>query len=214
MKDKNHYELKKFFKDLEAHRTGAIFDYITQGMSTGTVSTQDIRQAGLVAKDLLYDMYAFDLTLDDVNGYAEELLRLVMASQLPTAQALACLAGDYWQVDRETLGKACIHAGQYHTYLYTVVEQAWALRVCPPVWTTADIRELRKKALKFYKDSPTPTTARVVAVSLLPPAEAQVLMATGGQLTPAQLRTAMHRAPSPTYEKAIAVYVDALEKAL
>ena len=211
MKDKSHYKLKQFFRDMETHRTGAIFNYITQGMQDGTATVQDLRQAGLVAKDFLYDAYGFDLTPDDVNGYTEQLLRLVMASQLPTAQALACLAGSYWQIDRETLKKACIHAGQYHMYLYTVIETAWALRVCPPVWTTSDVRDLRKRALKAYKANPTPATARVVAVSLLPPAEAQILMETGGQMTPAQLRTATHRAPSPTYEKAIAEYADALE---
>ena len=214
MKDKSHYKLKQFFRDMETHRTGAIFDYITQGMQDGTATVQDLRQAGLVAKDFLYDAYGFDLTSDDIHdGYVESLLRLVMASQLPTAQALACMAGDYWQIDREALKKACIHAGQYHAYLYSLVESAWCLRVCPPVWTTADVRALRKRALRAYKQAPSPTTARVVAVSLLPPAEAQVLMATGGQLTPAQLRTAMHRAPSPTYERALADYVDALEKA-
>lgn len=211
---KSHYELKHFFRDMESHRTGATFDYIAQGMSTGTVSTQDIRQAGLVAKDCLYDMYAFDLTPDDIHdGYVERLLRLVMASQLPTAQAQACMAGNYWQIDREILKRACTHAGQYHAYLYSLVEGAWCLRVCPPVWTTADVRELRKRALKDYKANPSPTTARVVVVSLLPPAEAQLLMATGGHLTSAQLRTAMHRSPSPTYEKAVASYADALERA-
>ena len=192
---------------------GSAYTYCVRGMEDGTLSTQALRQAGLTAKDMLYTLYGFDLTLDDVTGYSECLLRLVMASLLPTAQALATLGGDYWQIDRETLRRACIHAGQYHAYLYSIIETAWALRVCPPVWTTADVRALRKSALTAYKKSPSPTTARVVAVSLLPPAEAQVLMATGGQLTPAQLRTAMHRAPSPTYEKAIAVYADALERA-
>lgn len=211
MKNKiSHYELKQIFRDMETHRTDAIFDYITQGMQMGTVSHQEIRQAGLIAKDTLYAMHSYTLTPDTLTGYDEHLLRLVMASLLPTAQALACMAGAYWQIDRETLKKACLHSGQFHAYLYTVIEQAWCLRVCPPVWTTADVRELRKKALTAYKASPSPATARVVAVSLLPPAEAQTLMESGGHLTPAQLRTVTHRAPSPTYGQAVAEYADVL----
>lgn len=210
---KSHYELKQNFREMEAHRKGAIFDYITQGMQMGTVSHQEIRQAGLIAKDTLYAMHSYTLTPDTLTGYDEHLLRLVMASLLPTAQALACMAGAYWQIDRETLKKACLHSGQFHAYLYTVIEQAWCLRVCAPVWTTADVRELRKRALKMYKTNPSPDTARAVAVSLLPPAEAQTLMESGGQMTPAQLRTATHRAPSPAYERAVALYADALENA-
>lgn len=214
MKDQRRYfEWKAFFEGMEEQAPRSVYDYVVKGMQSGTLSTQALRQAGLVAKDCLYDMYDFDLTPDDIHdGYVEQLLRLVMASLLPTAQAQACLTGDYWQTDRETLRKACIHAGQYHAYLYSLVEGAWCLRVCPPVWTTSDVRELRKKAVKDYKQTPTPATARVVAVSLLPPAEAQMLIATGGQMTPAQLRTATHRAPSPTYERAIAEYADALER--
>lgn len=210
---KSHYELKQLFRDMESHRKDAIFDYIAEGMQMGTVSHQEMRQAGLIAKDLLYDMHGHTLLPDTLTGYDERLLRLVMASLLPTAQALACMAGAYWQIDRESLEKACVHAGQYHVYLYTIIEQAWCLRVCAPVWTTADVRELRKRALKMYKTNPSPDTARAVSVSLLPPAEAQTLMESGSQLTPAQLRTATHRAPSPTYERAVAEYADALENA-
>lgn len=210
---KSHYELKQNFREMEAHRTGAIFDYVTQGMQMGTLSWQELRQAGLIAKDILYDMHGHTLIPDTITGYDERLLRLVMASLLPTAQAIACMTGLYWQVDREVLKRACIHSGQYHEYLYTIIEQLWCLRVCPPVWTTEDVRELRKSALKAYKASPSPATARAVAVSLLPPAEAQTLMESGGHLTPAQLRTATHRAPSPTYERAVAEYADALENA-
>lgn len=210
---KRYFEWKAFFEGMEEEIQGSVYTYCVTGISDGTLTTQAIRQAGLTAKDLLYDMYSFDLTPDDITGYTEQLLRLVMASQLPTAQALATLSGDYWQIDRETLKKACLHSGQFHAYLYTIIEQAWCLRVCPQVWTTADVRELRKKALKAYKATPSPSTARVVTASLLPPAEAQILMETGGQLTPAQLRTATHRAPSPTYEQAVAEYADALEHA-
>ena len=198
---------------MEKEIQGSAYTYCVKGMQDGTLSTQALRQAGLTAKDMLYTLYGFDLTLDDVTGYVEQLLRLVMASLLPTAQALACMAGTYWQIDSETLKKACLHSGQYHAFLYTIIEQAWCLRVCPPVWTTADVRELRKKALTAYKASPSPATARVVAVSLLPPAEAQTLMESRGHLTPAQLRTATHRAPSPAYERAVAEYADALEHA-
>lgn len=210
---KTHYELKRFFTEMEARRTGAIFDYVTEGMQMGTISCQELRQAGLIAKDILYDMHSHTLIPDTITEYTEQLLRVVMASMLPTAQALATLCGAYWQIDRETLEKACVHAGQYHAFLYTIIEQAWCLRVCPPVWTTADVRGLRKRALKAYKASPSPATARVVAVSLLPPAEAQTLMESAGHLTPAQLRTATHRAPSPTYEQAVTLYADALENA-
>ncbi len=212
MKNKlSHYELKKLFRDMESHRKDAIFDYIAEGMQMGTVSHQELRQAGLIAKDLLYDMHGHTLLPDTLTGYDERLLRLVMASLLPTAQALATLGGAYWQIDSETLKKACLHSGQYHLYLYTIIEQAWCLRVCPPAWTTADVRALRKKALTAYKKTPSPATARTVAVSLLPPAEAQILMNSGGQLTTAQLRTATHRAPSPTYERAVAEYAYTLE---
>lgn len=213
MKDQRRYfEWKAFFEGMEEQGQSSMYRYCFKGMRDGTLPTQALRQAGLTAKDILYTLYGFDLTLDDGTGYTEQLIRLVMASQLPTAQALATLGGDYWQIDRETLKKACLHAGSYHAYLYSIIESAWCLRVSPPVWTTADVRDLRKKALKAYKQTPTPTTARVVAVSLLPPAEAQILMETGGQMTPAQLRTAMHRAPSPTYEKAVSEYADTLER--
>lgn len=214
MKDQRRYfEWKSFFKGMEKEIQGSAYTYCVKGMQDGTLSTQALRQAGLTAKDMLYTLYGFDLTLDDVTGYVEQLLRLVMASLLPTAQALATLGGAYWQIDSETLKKACLHSGQYHAFLYTIIEQAWCLRVCPPGWTTADVRGLRKRALKAYKTNPSPATARVVAVSLLPPAEAQALMESGGQMTPAQLRTATHRAPSPTYERAVADYADALENA-
>lgn len=211
--ERRYFEWRAFFEGMEEEIQGSVYTHCVKGITTGTLSTQALRQAGLVAKDILYDMYGFHLTLDDVTGYVEQLLRLVMASLLPTAQALTTLGGDYWQIDRESLKKACVHAGSYHAFLYSVVESAWTLRVCPPVWTTAEVRELRKKALKSYKTTLTPATARIVAISLLPPAEAQILMETGGALTPAQLRTAMHRAPSLTYEKAISVYADALERA-
>lgn len=214
MKNKiSHYELKQIFRDMETHRKGAIFDYVTEGMQMGTISCQELRQAGLIAKDTHYAMHSYTLGPDTITGYDERLLRLVMASLLPTAQALACMAGAYWQIDRETLKKACLHSGQYHAFLYTIIEPAWCLRVCLPVWTTTDVRELRKRALKAYKATPSLDTARAVAVSLLPPAEAQTLMESGGQMTPAQLRTATHRAPSPAYERAVAEYVDALERA-
>lgn len=206
---KNHYELKREYEAMEKERPCTLYEYITQGMHEGTVSILELRQAGLVAKNIIHEEYGYEITPTYITGYTENLLRLVMASLLPTAQAQACMQGMYWMIDKEALSKACIHAGEYHAYLYTLVEDAWSLRVCPPVWTTADVRELRKKALKAYKSNPTPTTARDVVVSLLPPAQAQQAMMTGQTLSPAQIRTALHRCPSPTYEKAVAVYEDA-----
>lgn len=209
---KSHYELKREYKELEKANPGTLYEYITQGIHEGTVSILELRQAGLVAKDIVHTTCGYDLTPNHITGYTESLLQIVMASLLPTAQAQACLQGQFWMIDRETLFKACRHAGEYHAYLYTIVEDLWSLRVCPPVWTTADVRELRKKALKAYKSNPTPTTARDVVVSLLPPAQAQQAIETGQNLSPAQIRTALHRAPSPTYEKAIVLYADALER--
>ena len=209
---KNHYELKREFTDMENTIPGALYHHISQGMHKGTVSIFELRQAGLVAKNILNTVYRYDLTPTHITEYTESLLRLTMASLLPTAQAQACIQGLYWMIDRETLSKACTHAGEYHAYLYTIVEDAWSLRVCPPVWTTADVRELRKKALKAFKASPSPDTARPVVVSLLPPAQAQQAMETRQNLSPAQIRTALHRCPSPAYEKAITMYEDALNQ--
>lgn len=208
---KNHYELKREYEAIEKERPGSLFEYISQGMQDGTVSIFELRQAGLVAKNIIHTTCGYDLTPTHLTGYIENLLRLTMASLLPTAQSQACIQGMYWMVDREILSKACKHAGEYHRYLYTVAEDIWSLRVCPPVWTTANVRELRKKALKSFKASPSPDTARAVAISLLSPSEAQIAIETGQDLSPAQIRTALHRSPSPTYEKAIAVYADALE---
>ena len=209
---KSHYELKREYEAMEKSNPGSLYQCISQGMQEGMLSIFELRQAGLVAKNIIHTTYGYDLTPTHLTGYVEGLLKLVMASLLPTAQAQACLQGQFWMIDRETLFKACRHAGEYHRYLYTVAEEIWSLRVCPPVWTTADVRELRKKALKAFKANPIPDTARTVAISLLSPSEAQISMETGQDLSPAQIRTALHRCPSPTYEKAVAVYEDSLNQ--
>lgn len=206
---KNHYVLKRKFAEMESKNPGSLYAYTLKGMQNGTLSIQELRQIGLVAKNILYDTYGFDIPT--LTGYDDDLLRLVMASLLPTAQALACLQGIFWMVDRESLAHACEHAGQYHQQLYIIAEQQWGLRVYASTWTTQRVRDLRKTALKDYKSHPNAKTAWKVAVSLLPPAEAQIAYETDADLTPAQLRTAIHRAPSKTYERAVADYTYALE---
>lgn len=203
--------MKREFAEMEAKNPGTLYMYALQGMKDGTLSIKELRQAGLVAKNTLYEIYGFEIPIPLTEEYDDQLLRLVMASLLPTGQALACLQEVFWMVDRESLAHACRHAGQYHQYLYTIAEQAWGLRVYASTWTTQRVRDLRKSALKDYKSHPTPQTAWKVAVSLLPPAEAQIAYETEADLTVAQLRTAIHRAPSKTYEKAVADYAYALE---
>lgn len=209
---KNHYELKREYEAMEKSNPGSLYQYISQGMQEGMLSIFELRQAGLVAKNIIHTTCGYDLTPTHLTGYIENLLRLTMASLLPTAQSQACIHGMYWMVDREILSKACKHAGEYHRFLYTIVEDIWTLRVCPPTWTTADVRSLRKSALKDFKASPSADTARAVAISLLSPSEAQIAIETGQDLSPAQIRTALHRSPSPAYEKAVAVYEDALNQ--
>ena len=210
--EKKFYEIRASLEDKEKSQKGWLFNYIQSGIADGTVTISEIRQAGLIAKDLIFNDYKWSISLENVHKdneptYEEYLLRLIMAALLPKAQALATLCGDYWNINREMLERACKHAGRYHHYLYDIVEEQWQLRVCPPVWTTADIRQLRKKALSEYKHSPSVGTARMVAISLLPPSEAQILCRTDEQpLTFAQLRTAISRAPSPTYKKAVEFY--------
>lgn len=208
---KSHYVMKREYTELEAKAQGSLYTHTVQGMQNGTLSIQELRQVGLVAKNALYNAYGFEIPTP-LSGYADQLMRLTMASLLPTAQAQACLQGIFWMIDRIALAHACEHSGQYHEYLYTIVEQEWSLRAYASTWTTRNVRYLRKTALQAFKANPTPDTAWKVAVSLLPPAEAQIAYETSSSLTPAQLRTAMHRAPSKTYEQAVAMYTDALER--
>lgn len=212
MKEKlTHFELREKLQRLENNHDGALYNHIVQGMQRGWVSPLELRQAGLVAKNILYDCYDFHITSANLTEGTEYLLRITMASVLPTAQAKAVLMGMYDKVDRESLEHACKHAGKYHEYLYSIVCDRWSLIAQPATWSTPEVRAFRKKALKAYKASPSPATARTVAVSLLPPAEAQILRDTNTPLTEAQLRIATRRAPSPTYERAVAEYAYTLE---